>query len=206
MWHRCKWNIIIVSIHQQRSMCTDTHTHIRTHLFQSEGNSSCKSILISSNTFWALSNSSSAWNTHTHTQVCLMYDRLWHVIYTHITSPPSCDYTSTLFGYSCVAAVIVILSIQHAEKKKNHVWRPCEIIVYLAPGQTALGNVVCRQDTLSPAWSGSLQQRGGLQEREQVHVVKALKSCWYTWWNIHVCVMQRTTAQAPSFTVFDLPW
>lgn len=49
----------------------------------------------------------------------------------------------------------------------NRPFRLCsKIIMYLAPGQTALGNIVCRQDTLSPAWSGSFQQGGWLEERD----------------------------------------
>lgn len=38
---------------------------------------------------------------------------------------------------------------------------------YLALRETALGEVVCRQDPLSPTWSGSFQQGGRLERREQ---------------------------------------
>lgn len=43
--------------------------------------------------------------------------------------------------------------------------------MYLVPGQAALGYDVCRQDTLSPAWGGPLQQRGGLEEMETTHML-----------------------------------
>lgn len=50
------------------------------------------------------------------------------------------------------------------------------IIVYLAPGQAALGNIVCRQDTLSPTWGSPLQQRGGLEEKETIHTLNYVKN------------------------------
>lgn len=57
--------------------------------------------------------------------------------------------------------------------------RPCrkgsKIIVYLTPGQTTLGNIVCGQDTLSPAWGGPLQQGGRLgrgREGEKLYTTK----------------------------------
>lgn len=51
------------------------------------------------------------------------------------------------------------LTLHSADPRGARTWT----VVYLAPGQAALGNIVCRQDPLSPAWSGPLQQGGRLE-------------------------------------------